>query len=256
MSPSITAQASNYETDRLVSEYAEFHYGDCYFDVPNFPQALAQLAIAAMANKPARKALDLGCATGRATFELARHFARVTGVDFSARFVYAAASFAKEGSLRYTLADEGELVSSKERTLAELGLDDVAGKVEFLQGDACNLEPTLSAYDLVLAANLIDRLYDPALFLNVVHQRVNPGGLLLIASPYTWLPEYTPRDAWIGGFKKDGEDFTTFDGLQAILGEHFRLLCGPLTVPFVIRETRRKFQHSLSEVTVWERTAG
>ena len=43
---------SHYETDKLLSEYAEFHYGDTYFDVPNFPKALAELAIAAMNDKP------------------------------------------------------------------------------------------------------------------------------------------------------------------------------------------------------------
>ena len=32
-----------------------------------------------------------------------------------------------------------------------------------------------------------------------------------------------------------------------------RLLGEPVSVPFVIRETRRKFQHTLSEVSVWER---
>ena len=35
---------SNYETDKMLSEYAEFHYGDRYFDVANFPQTLAKLA--------------------------------------------------------------------------------------------------------------------------------------------------------------------------------------------------------------------
>ena len=40
---------------------------------------------------------------------------------------------------------------------------------------------------------------------------------------------------------------------KVILGKHFRLLRGPLSVPFVIRETRRKFQHTLSEVSIWER---
>ncbi|MFZ4536361.1 5-histidylcysteine sulfoxide synthase [Propionivibrio sp.] len=248
-----TMRGSHYETDRLVSEYAEFHYGDEYFAVPNFPRALAKLAIAAMGDKPARKALDLGCATGRASFELAQHFDQVTGIDFSARFISLGTRLAEQGSLRYTLVEEGELVAYKERTLAELGLDEVTGKVEFFQGDACNLKPLFSGYDLILAANLIDRLYNPEKFLGSVHERLNPGGLLLIASPYTWLPEHTKREAWIGGFKKDGENFTTLDGLKAMLGEHFRLLRGPLSVPFVIRETRRKFQHTLSEVSIWER---
>ncbi|HWS11379.1 MAG TPA: 5-histidylcysteine sulfoxide synthase, partial [Rhodocyclaceae bacterium] len=69
--------SSRYETDRLLSEYAEFHFGDEYFGVPNFPTALARLALEAMQGRPARKALDLGCATGRASFELARRFERV-----------------------------------------------------------------------------------------------------------------------------------------------------------------------------------
>lgn len=249
----VGARASNYESDRLLSEYAEFHYGDEYFDVANFPRALACLAIDAMGGRPAHTALDLGCATGRATFELARHFDKVTGIDFSARFIGLGVKLAEQGCLRYTLVDEGELVSYKERTLAELGLADVAGKVEFFQGDACNLKPAFVDYDLILAANLIDRLYSPGKLLDTVHQRLKPGGLLLIASPYTWLAEHTKRESWIGGYKKDGENFTTLDGLKATLGAHFRLLRGPLAVPFVLRETRRKFQHTLSEVTIWER---
>jgi 5-histidylcysteine sulfoxide synthase/putative 4-mercaptohistidine N1-methyltranferase len=245
--------ASNYETDRLLSEYAEFHYGDEYFGVTNFPRAIAALAVEAMAGRPMRRALDLGCATGRASFELARHFDHVTGIDFSARFIGLAVQLAEQGRIRYTLVDEGELVSYKERTLAELGLTGLAGKVEFFQGDACNLKPVFTDYDLVIAVNLIDRLYNPAKFLETVHQRIRAGGVLLIASPYTWLTEHTKRDAWIGGFKKDGENYTTLDGLRALLGGRFRLLRAPQPVPFVIRETRRKFQHTLSEVTLWER---
>ena len=245
--------ASHYESDRLLSEYAEFHYGDEYFGVKNFPLAMAELAIHAMGDRPARKALDLGCAAGRASFELARHFDRVTGIDFSARFIGLGVQFAEQGVLRYTLADEGELVSWHERHLSDLDLDQVRHKVEFLQGDACNLKPLFSGYDLILAVNLIDRLYSPARFLTTVHERINPGGLLVIASPYTWLTEHTPREEWIGGFKRDGENVTTLDGLKSVLGAHFRLIEGPQAVPFVIRETRRKFQHTLSEATIWER---
>ncbi len=242
-----------YESDMQLSEYAEFHYGDIYYGVPNFPRALAQIAIGAMAGKPAISALDLGCATGRASFELARHFEQVTGVDFSARFIHLGVQLAAQGEVRYTLVDEGELVSYKTRRLADLGLQDVRNKVAFVQGDACNLKPMLCGYDLILAANLIDRLYQPAAFLQTVHERLKLGGVLLIASPYTWLEEHTRRAYWVGGFKKDGENFTTLEGLKALLGQHFRLMQAPQDVPFVIRETRRKFQHSLSEVSLWER---
>ncbi len=250
-----TVVASNYETDRLLSEYAEFHYGDEYYGVANFPKSLADIAISAMGDKPALRALDLGCATGRATFELARHFEHVTGIDFSARFVGMCAEMAKHGLLRYTRTEEGRLVSYQTRRLADMGLDKVRGKVDFFQGDACNLKPLFCGYDLILAANLIDRLYSPARFLSRVHERLSMGGILLIASPYPWLEEHTKVEEWVGGFKKNAENFTTLDGLKAQLAPRFRLLQAPLDVPFVIRETRRKFQHSVSEVTLWERIA-
>jgi 5-histidylcysteine sulfoxide synthase/putative 4-mercaptohistidine N1-methyltranferase len=244
-----------YESDRQIAEYCEFHYGDSYYGVPNFPRALAEMALAALQGRPTRRALDLGCATGRATFELARRFEHVTGIDFSARFIGIGTQLAEQGRVRYTVAEEGELVGYRERTLDELGLADCSARVEFLQGDACNLKDIFGGYDFIMAANLIDRLYSPARFLRQVHERLLPGGLLLIASPYTWLTEHTQLEEWIGGFKKDGESFTTLDGLKAMLGAHFDLVQGPREVPFVIRETRRKFQHTLSEVTIWQRRA-
>ncbi|MFV5215507.1 5-histidylcysteine sulfoxide synthase [Azonexus caeni] len=252
----VTNPVSAYETDAMVSQYAEFHYGDSAFGVPNFPRAMAELAIAAHrrhGNGAQARALDLGCATGRASFELARVFEQVVGIDFSARFIQVAIRLQETGTVRYTLPDEGELVSYHERRLDRLGLAETAGRVAFWQGDACNLKDIFGGFDLILAANLIDRLYAPRRFLDSVAARLNPGGLLVLASPYTWLEEYTKRDEWIGGYKKDGESYTTLDGLKDILGASFTLVEGPQAVPFVIRETRRKHQHTLSEVTVWKR---
>ena len=242
-----------YESDRLLTEYAELHFGDTWFGVENFPKALADLALGAMNGKPTGKAVDLGCACGRSSFELARRFDQVEGVDFSANFIRLGVEMAEQGSIRYALAEEGELVGYHTRTLKELGLEECSENVSFYQGDACNLKPQYSGYDLVLAANLIDRLYRPRRFLDSIHERINDGGLLIIASPYTWLEEHTPKEEWIGGFKKDGENHTTLDGLKEHLSEHFRLVSEPRKVPFVIRETQHKFQHTLSEVTIWER---
>jgi 5-histidylcysteine sulfoxide synthase/putative 4-mercaptohistidine N1-methyltranferase len=249
----IENNTSHYESDKQLSEYAEFHYGDTYFGVPNFPKALSDFAIKSLKSKPSKTALDLGCATGRATFELAKHFDHVTGIDFSARFVGLALKLAQQGVLRYTMVNEGDLVSYQDRSLAELDLKHVAHKVEFWQGDACNLKPQFTGYDFILAANLIDRLYNPRQLLTNIHHHLNIGGVLMIASPYTWLEEHTPREEWIGGYKKDGENVTTLDGLKEVLGLHFKLLQTPVDIPFVIRETRHKFQHTLSEVTLWER---
>ena len=66
-------------------------------------------------------------------------------------------------------------------------------RVRFEQGDACHLRGDLGRFDLVLMANLIDRLPDPARCLARLPGLVTPGGWLIITSPYTWLEEYTPR---------------------------------------------------------------
>jgi len=107
----------------------------------------------------------------------------------------------------------------------------------------------------VLAANLLDRLYDPAHFLTTIHARINPGGLLVIASPYTWLEEFTSKEKWIGGIRRAGEPVTTLQGLQELLTTHFRMCEGPREIQFVVRETARKYQHSFAQLTIWERVA-
>jgi 5-histidylcysteine sulfoxide synthase/putative 4-mercaptohistidine N1-methyltranferase len=249
------AEQSNayYESNQLLSEYAEFHFGEEWYGVKNFPKALADIALEARQGKPMGKALDLGCACGRASFELALQFDKVDGIDFSANFTRLGAKMAQHGSVRYARTEEGELVSYHTRTLQNLGLEDCAKRVSFHQGDACNLKPQFTGYDLVLAANLIDRLYQPRVFLKDIAERINDGGLLIIASPYTWLEDHTPKEEWIGGFKKDGENHTTLDGLKEHLSANFRLVGEPRKVPFVIRETQHKFQHTLAELTIWER---
>ena len=245
-----------YETDDLVSQYLEFHYGDEYFGVANFAKACADICIAETksAGIGHARALDIGCAVGRSTLELAKHFEYVDGLDFSARFISSAVELQQAGIKRYTIRDEGELVSFRETQLQTLGLKATADRCRFMQGDACNLNEKYEGYDLVFAGNLIDRLYSPRQFLSMIHERINSGGLLVLASPYTWLEEFTEREEWLGGFKDNvGENFTTLDGLKAVLGDHFEMIGEPREVPFVIRETKRKYQHTLSELTVWRK---
>jgi len=159
------------------------------------------------------------------------------------------------GRQRYVCTDEGELNLFKEVNLSDFdGYDAVKEKIAFMQGDACNLVDKYDNYDLVFAGNLIDRLYDPEKFLSLIKDRINPGGLLVLASNYTWSEEYTPRDKWLGGFKAPtGENFTTLEGIKQVLNPEFKMIADPVDIPFVFRETSRKFQYDVSELTVWEK---
>lgn len=248
-----TVPENIYETDSLVAQYCEFQYGPEYFGVGNFAHACAEKAIAYSASTPQRRALDLGCATGRASFELARVFDEVTGIDFSARFIQVGTALQMQGRIAYERVEEGDIVTRQVHSLTEFGLEAVSEKVHFWQGDACNLKAHFSGYDLILATNLIDRLYEPARFLSIVHERLNPDGVLVLTSPYTWLEEYTDKTHWIGGYNdEDGREVRGLDGLKSLLGEHFDLI-GTTDIPFVIRETARKYQHTLSQMSVWKK---
>ncbi|MCW5716112.1 MAG: 5-histidylcysteine sulfoxide synthase [Bauldia sp.] len=243
-----------YETDRMVSLYVEFHYGDTYFEVPNYPKACADICLEHMRGRRRERALDIGCAVGRFSFEIAGAFDRVDAVDFSARFIQVPSNLQRTGRQQYAIQDEGELVRHREVRLDDFAFRDAAHKVVFAQGDACNLADKYGGYDLVFAGNLVDRLYDPARFLEIIPERIRPGGLLVISSPHTWLEEFTARAKWLGGFKTPrGAPYTTFDALRDRLSPSFALV-DRRDVPFVIRETTRKFQHSIADMTIWERS--
>ncbi|MGM0624089.1 MAG: putative 4-mercaptohistidine N1-methyltransferase, partial [Campylobacterota bacterium] len=242
--------ANVYESDESVAMYANMSWGKEYFGVKNFKAACAQIALEHAKNFD--KALDIGCALGRGTFELAKSFEKVVGVDYTARFIQNAQKMKDDKRLNFWVKDEGEIKRFYEVHLRDFDLQNCVDKVEFWQGDACNLKPVFSGYDLVFATNLIDRLYDPRKFLTEIMERVNKDGILLLASPYSWDESYTPRQKWLGGFKKDGENYTTFDGIEQILQEKFELIERE-DVTFVIQESSRKFQHSISEVSVWQK---
>ena len=255
----VTVGSRLYETDSLVTQYLEFHYYDAAvgggadpLGVPNFPRACVEATMQHVPSDRRARCLDIGCSVGRSAFEFARFFDHVDAIDFSARFIQAGVRLQRGDEVLYEIPTEGELTTGRAIALDRLGLVDVSGRVNFMQGDACNLKEFFTAYDVVFAGNLIDRLYDPALFLESIAGRIRPGGLLVITSPYTWLEEYTQKAKWLGGRREAGEPLSTFAGLSRGLADRFERV-HTQDLPFVIRETARKHQHSLAEMTVWRR---
>lgn len=147
--------------------------------------------------------------------------------------------------------------------------------VKFVQRDACNLPSDLGLYHCAIAANLVDRLPDPERFLRDVGKFIIPGGFLILLSPYTWLTEYTAKDKWLGGKYINGERVFTIDSLEEALAPWFEPVQitnegsgyedpiygkfspgskrNTITIPFCLRETRRRFQFTYSEMSVWKR---
>ncbi len=247
-----------YETDKLLAEYLLFHYGTPEEVLPHaggprealdYPARCVRECVDAARVPAAARALDLGCAVGRSTFELARHCTEVVGIDFSRRFIDAADVLRTEGDLAFLRADEGALTTP---CRAGVPPEIDRQRVAFEVGDAMDLRAGLGAFDVVLLANLIDRLRAPQRCLAQLPGLVKAGGQLIITSPYTWLEEFTPRANWLGGFARDGQPVKTRAGLEAALAEHFALVA-VRELPFLIREHARKFQWSVAEATIWLR---
>jgi putative 4-mercaptohistidine N1-methyltranferase len=249
-----------YETDKLLAEYLLFHYGNAAEILPypfgphaalDFPARCVTETIDRARLGEHATALDLGCAVGRATFELARFCERVTGIDRSQQFIRAAQTLADTGSVSYLRSDEGALMTS---LVARVPPEIDRRRVEFAVGDATDLHlPSDAVFDIVLLANLIDRVASPRRCLAQLPALVKKGGQLVITSPYTWLEEFTPREEWLGGFVGDnGSPVTTLDRLQELLAPAFALVA-PRDMPFLIREHARKFQWSVAQATLWMR---
>ncbi|MCB1133564.1 MAG: methyltransferase domain-containing protein, partial [Verrucomicrobiae bacterium] len=187
------------------------------------------------------RGLDLGCAVGRSTCEMARNCDEVVGIDFSHAFIRAAAAIAGGAALPYQRTEEGGVSSPLEATLP-VGVD--GSRLDFRQGDAMDLPEDLGVFDRVHAANLLCRLPRPGLLLGRLPSLVKPGGELVLATPCTWLEEFTPPANWP---RPD-----TFGWLKEMLEPSFTLM-DRTDEPFLIRETARKFQWTRSLLTVWRR---
>ena len=75
----------------------------------------------------------------------------------------------------------------------------------------------------------------------------------MLTSPYTWQESSTAKEFWLGGYtNEDGEEVKTFETLKAVLAPKFELL-HVQDLEFVIRETKRKYQHTISEVSLWKK---
>jgi putative 4-mercaptohistidine N1-methyltranferase len=244
----------SYESDILRDWYLLFHYGSpeeildgVGFDPGGLPPRCLEFPVAtveaAELSGQIGRALDVGCAVGRSSLELSRVAGEVVGVDFSSRFIEVAEEVRRGEQVTYSRY--GEMHRPEPLTVrAPAGIH--PDRVRFEVGDAMALSKALGRFDLVHAANLLCRLPEPRRFTDRLPDLVRPGGKLVMATPATWMPEYTPMEN-----QPDGK---TLDYLAAALSGSFTLV-SVREVPFVIREHQRKLQLSTSQTSLWLRNS-
>ncbi|MEM7698409.1 MAG: putative 4-mercaptohistidine N1-methyltransferase [Verrucomicrobiota bacterium] len=242
----------SYESTVLRSWYLLFHFGsheeilaDVGFSEEYLPPGCLDFPVATTSllpeGAPSGRALDLGCAVGRSSFELSRDFDEVIGIDFSESFIEVAEAIRNGEEPAYERFGEMHLPTTLTAKRPALCRPD---RIRFEQGDAMALREDLGSFDLVHAANLVCRLPEPTRFTRRLHSLVNTGGHLIIATPATWLDEFTPRENQPTG--------KTLDFLDAELSAGFDRI-SVTEIPFLIREHQRKLQLSTSQTSLWRR---
>jgi 5-histidylcysteine sulfoxide synthase len=161
---------NKYEEDAVLNQYMLFHWGaeDAQRDeqisaaighpqTQPFMQTMAGLVAKYSERRGA--VLDLGCAVGRASFELARDFRGVMGIDNSQRFIQTAERLRQKGALPYQRLESGHFSTPM---MAVIDPEIERSRVSFRVGDACQLPAVHRPYDAVLMSNLLCCLPDPA----------------------------------------------------------------------------------------------
>jgi len=116
--------------------------------------------------KSTAKALDFGCKTGQSSFELARYFNVVDGVDISARFIRVGVQLKEQN---YLMCDN-EMIDLK-----KFGYERVKNQVLFKQADPYNLKESFNGYGFVVA-----KVDEGKKFLRMIANRIESGAIVTI----------------------------------------------------------------------------
>lgn len=250
--PQLRVLNPRYETADAVNKYLLFHYGREQDQLPfvfgphdslDFPVRCVKECVHIRSLPQHAKALEVGCAVGRSSFELSRFCERVLAVDASHAFIHTAKQMQREGRIHYILLEED---SKKATRVAQMPKGVHPERVEFRQCDAMNISSDLAPFDIVLVANVLCRLHNPIAFLKLLSHLVAPKGQLIIGSPYTWLEEFTPRENWLSNGK------CPLEYMKEALGDHFDFQRA-FDLPFLMREHYRKFEWGVAQMTIWSK---
>jgi SAM-dependent methyltransferase len=194
---------SSYDRTDLLQSYLWTHYADLSPAALDSPPPPAGDYFRVLAAQPVSGlVLDLGSSVGRIAFDLAARADFVLGVERSYEAVKRAREILRTRRVAFHLKDEGNRGRYVDLDASRV----VRGNVEFVCGDAASLPLPRGVADVVVAANLVDRLRDPGHFLTRADAALRPGGRIVLTAPFTWLEELTDPGRWLGDAGRTGEE--------------------------------------------------
>ena len=206
-------------------------------------------------------ALDVGCATGGTTFDVAdKSRGLVLGVDLNFSLLRIAARVLREGRVVYPRRQGGVVYERRELpvSLAE------ADQVDFWCCDACCLPLGPESLGFVSALNVLDCVPSPLSFLKEIEASLVSEGKLAVCCPYDWSPAATPLEEWLGGHSQRGQNQgDSASILEALLTpgalpgslEKLRMIDSEPDIPWSVRVHARSFAEYQAHLVVAQKCA-
>lgn len=146
--------------------------------------------------------LDVGCAAGRTSFELAANSDQmILGIDVNPAMLKLAAGVLHTGDLKFQLRRNGLVYES---ISAALDIDQ-RDRVDFWACDATDLPFATAQFGRIQCLNTLDSVNSPATLLVSLGRCLATDGLLSMACPYDWSSGVTAEEQWIGGHSQRAE---------------------------------------------------
>jgi len=194
---------------QYLSTYAFDHYGDLDHEEASGPNnssgsvvRLLKRGFSSMEHAVKGPVIDLGCAVGRTTFELAELCHElVLGVDLNFAMLKTAASILETGFVSYPRRRGGIAYGRRLFPAAFAGAD----RCDFWVCDATALPFSDQQFSAASSLNVLDCVWSPYDHLKELARILAPGGMAALSTPYDWTVGATPVEAWLGGHSQRSE---------------------------------------------------
>jgi len=186
-----------------LSTYATAHWGDRagLAETGTLP-ALVDQVLAMLPEPPRGTWVDLGCALGRASHQLAAAGAElVVGVDLNFSMLRRAEQARRTGTMVWPQRRVGLVYDRRSAPLDGLPRDRVA----YVCADVCVLPFAEGCFAGGLSLNVLDCVPSPLGHLVELGRVLPPGAPALLATPYDWAVSATAVEGWLGGHSQRGE---------------------------------------------------
>ena len=243
-----------YNAPGMLSAYLWSHFGDLIGD-PAATRAYEKWSAGFITTQG--DALDVGCAVGRLSFEMAATHDHVIGLDTSIAFIRKAREILTTKSLAFDLIVEGHVTEPRSH---QFDANRDFSQVDFLVADALALPFRKQAFATTAAINLLEKVPNPLKHLKEINRVLRErSAMFLFSDPFSWDEAVSHPKTWLGGNGNDPYSARGIDTLRRMFAGEFGVFDPPLSitadgnVAWKIRKTENLWEHITSQYLVGRR---